>query len=68
MQDIYKNIEENNGDRKQKYKLVFDYMICNIISNKKTKSNSNWAIFQRRENNYFYNFYYTILFCSTKKC
>lgn len=37
MQDIYKNIEEHNLDRKRKALLVFDEFICNknMISNKK---------------------------------
>ena len=35
MQDVYKNIEEHNPDRKHKVLVVFDDMIANIISNKK---------------------------------
>ena len=37
MQDIYKNIEERNLDRKRKALLVFDEFISNknMISNKK---------------------------------
>ena len=37
MQDIYKNIEEHNLDRKRKALLVFDEFISNknMISNKK---------------------------------
>ena len=37
MQDIYKNIEEHNLDRKRKVLLVFDEFIANMnmISNKK---------------------------------
>ena len=35
MQDVYKNIEEYNPNRKHKVLLVFDDMIADLISNKK---------------------------------
>ena len=35
MDDIYKNIEEYNSNRKRKILIVFDDMIDNILSNKK---------------------------------
>ena len=35
MQDIYKNIEENNPGKKRKLIIVFDDMFANMISNKK---------------------------------
>ena len=35
MQDVYNNIEEYNPDRKRKILIVFDYMIADMISNKK---------------------------------
>ena len=35
MQDIYKNIEENNPGKKHKLIIVFDDMFANMISNKK---------------------------------
>ena len=34
MDDIYKNIEEYNANRKRKTLIVFDDMIANILSNK----------------------------------
>ena len=35
MDDIYKNIEEYNSNKKQKILVVFDDMIANMLSNKK---------------------------------
>ena len=35
MQDVHKNIVEYNPDRKRKVLIVFDYMITDMISNKK---------------------------------
>ena len=35
MNDIYKNIEEYNPNKKRKILIVFDDMIADILSNKK---------------------------------
>ena len=35
MDDIYKNIEEENLNKKRKILIVFDNMIANMLSNKK---------------------------------
>ena len=35
MDDIYKNIEKYNSNKKRKILIVFDYMIADILSNKK---------------------------------
>ena len=35
MDDIYKNIEEYNPDKKRKILIIFDYMIADMLSNKK---------------------------------
>ena len=35
MDDIYKNIEEYNPNKKRKTLIVFDDMISNVLSNKK---------------------------------
>ena len=35
MQDVYKNIEQYNVDKERKILIVFDYMIADIINNKK---------------------------------
>ena len=36
MDDIYKNIEEYNPSKKRKILIVFDDMIADMLSNKKT--------------------------------
>ena len=35
MDDIYRNIEEYNSNKKQKILMVHDYMIPDMLSNKK---------------------------------
>ena len=35
MDDIYKNIEEHKPNKKRKIFVVFDYMIADVLSNKK---------------------------------
>ena len=35
MQDVYKNIEEYNLGKEHKILIVFDYMIADMINNKK---------------------------------
>ena len=35
MDDIYKNIDEYNPDKKQKISTVFDAMIADMLKNKK---------------------------------
>ena len=41
MNDIYKNIKKYNPNKKYKILLVIDDMIADVLSNKKTLSNSN---------------------------
>ena len=41
MDDFYKNIEEYNPNKKRKILIVFDDMIADMLSNRKTQSNSN---------------------------
>ena len=38
MQDVYKNIDECNTDKKRKILMVFDDMITDMINNKKLNS------------------------------
>ena len=45
MDDIYKNIEEYNSNKKRKIIIVLHNMIADMLSNKKTESNSNWIIY-----------------------
>ena len=35
MQDVYNNIDEYNADKENKILIVFDYMIADMINNKK---------------------------------
>ena len=41
MDDIFKNIEEYNPNKKRKMLIVLDDMIVDILSNIKSYSNSN---------------------------
>ena len=41
--EVYKNIEEYNPNKKRKLLIVFDDMIADMLSNK--KSSSNWIIY-----------------------
>ena len=38
MQDVYKNIEDYNSDKKRKVLIVFEDMIADMINNKKVNS------------------------------
>ena len=38
MQDVYNNIDEHNADKENKILIVFDYMIADMINNKKLNS------------------------------
>ena len=38
MQNVYKNIDEYNADKKRKILIVFDDMIVDMINNKKLNS------------------------------
>ena len=41
MADIYKNIQNYNPSKKRKILIVFNDVIADILSNKKTSSDSN---------------------------
>ena len=60
MDDIYKNIEDYNPNKKRKSLIVFD-MIDDMLSNKKL----NYLL--KKKIKYFSCFYHTILFCCSKK-
>ena len=59
MEDIYKNIEERNSNKKSKTLAAIDDMIADLLSTKKV----NPTVAKL----FFYCFPHTILFCSTKK-
>ena len=60
MANTYKNIEKYNPNQRQKILITFDDMIADMLSNKKTQSNSKRIIYQRNIN--ISCFYHTILF------
>ena len=45
MNDIYENIEDHNPNKKRKIIIVFEEMIADMLSNKKTSTNSNKIIY-----------------------
>ena len=46
MDDIYKNIEEYNLNRKRKILIVFDDMIADMLSNKKLNPTVTEILFE----------------------
>ena len=65
MNDIYKNIEEYNANKKQEILIAFDDMIADMLSNKKLNPIVTELFIRGRKLNIF--FFYTILFCCTEK-
>ena len=65
MDDIYKNIEECNPNKKRKILIVLDDMIADMLSNKKLNPILPELFIRRIK--HFSCFYYTILFYCTKK-
>ena len=41
MNDVYENIDEYNWNKKRKILIVFDNMIADVLSNKKTSNDSS---------------------------
>ena len=65
MDDIYKNNEVYNLNKKRKILIVFDDIIADILSKKKL--NPIAIEFLIRDKKLFYCFYYTVLlFCAKK--
>ena len=58
MEDVYKNTEEYNTDKKRKIFTVFADMIVDMINNKKLTKK---PVYQRQKTKHFF-FYYTIIF------
>ena len=61
MDDIYKNIEEYNPNKKCEILIVFDDMITEMLSNKKVNPIVTEVVTRGRKLN-IYLFYYLILF------
>ena len=66
MDNIYKNIDEYNPNKKQKILIAFDDMIADMLSNKKLNPIVTELFIRGRKLN-ISCFYYTILFCCSKK-
>ena len=66
MNDIYKNIQEYNPNKKRKILIVFDDMIADVLSNK-TINPIVTELFSRDRKLSFFFFFYTILIFCTKK-
>ena len=66
MNDIYKNIEEYNPNKKHKILIVFDDMIADMLSNKKL-SQIVTELFIRVRKLKISLYYYIILFCLAKR-
>ena len=66
MNDIYKNNEEYNPNKKRKILTVFNDLIADMLSNAKLNPIVTELFIRGRK--YFSCFYYTVLFCCSKKC
>ena len=66
MDDIYKNIEECNLNKKSKILIVFDDMIADMLSNKKLNPIVTELFIEGKKLNISLVFI-TVLFCCIKK-
>ena len=64
MVEFYENIEDYNQNKQRKILIVFNYIIADMLSNKKL--NSNRMIYQRQKIKHFSYFYYTIFLAAPK--
>ena len=67
MDDIYKNIEEYNPNKKRNILIVFDDVIADMLSNKKLNPVVTELFIRGKKAKYFSLIYHTILFCCFKK-
>ena len=67
MNDIYRNIEEINPNKKCKILIAFDDMIADMLSNEKLNPIVTELFIRGRKLDISLFFYYTVLFCCTKK-
>ena len=63
MDNIYKNIEEDNPNKKRKILIIFDNMIADIFNDKKLNPIVTELFIRGRKLNY-----YTILLRCSQKC
>ena len=71
MDDIYKNIEEYNPNKKRKILIVFDDMIADMLSSKKPNPIVTESFIRRRKLNIYFGFItveaVTMEFCSIQQ-
>ena len=65
--DIYKNLEENNRNKNRKILIMIDYIIADILSNKKLNPIVSGLYIRATKTKYFSCLYLTVIFCCTKK-
>ena len=63
MDDIYKDIEDYNPNKKRKILIVFDDLISDMLSNKKPNPIVTESLARDRKLNIMSSFYCAILFC-----
>ena len=61
MNDIYKNIEEYNPNKKQKILIAFDDMIADMLSNKKLNPIVTELFIRGRKLNIFFFFLHNLI-------
>ena len=66
MDDVYENTEAYNANNERKILIDFDYMIADVLSNKKLNLIVTELFIMGKKLNFFC-FYHTILFYCTKK-
>ena len=67
MDNIYKNIEECNPNKKRKILIIFGYIIPGMLNNKKLNPIVTELFIGGRKQNIYLVFYHTIFFCCSKK-
>ena len=67
MDDMYKNLEEYNPNKKGKILIVFDNVIAGMLSNKNINPVVSKFFIRGRKSKYFSCCYHTILFRCLKK-
>ena len=68
MDDVYKNIDDYNPNRKRKILIVFDDIIADIMTNKKFQSIIKELFIRCRKLNISTCIYHSVLFFCTKRC
>ena len=67
MNNIYKNIEKYNPNKERKILVQFYAMIADMLINRKFNPEVTKLFNRRKKQKVFSCFYYTVLFCYTKK-